>query len=137
MTVTTYRLKKTYYHQLPFSFNYYILPNLTVGIGGIYNRFYGAVTEKEVKKTDLQTQVETLSREIVNIQHFNDSFLYKTQVHALVQTENHWKRFDFGLRYTKDIQPYIKYTQPDGKIDVKKNQTFQLLVRYRIWQSGK
>ena len=135
MTVTSFRLKKTYYHQLPLSFNYYVLPNFSVGIGGIYSRFHGAVSEKEVKKTDLQTQVETMSREIVNLQHFNDSFLYKTQVHALLQAEYHWKRFDFGLRYTKDVQPYIKYTQPDGHIDVKKNQTFQLLIRFRIWNS--
>jgi hypothetical protein len=137
MTVTTFRLKKTYYHQLPLSFNYYVLPNFSIGIGGIYSRFHGAVSEKEVKKTDLQTQVETMSKEIVNLQHFNDSFLYKTQVHALFQTEYHWNRFDFGLRYTKDIQPFIKYTQPDGHIDVKKNQTFQFLVRFRVWDSKK
>jgi hypothetical protein len=44
ITITTLRLKKTYYHQLPVSFNYYLEPDLSVGIGGIYSRFYGAIT---------------------------------------------------------------------------------------------
>jgi hypothetical protein len=135
--VTTYRVKKTYYHQLPFSFNYYLLPNLSVGAGGIYNRFHGAVTEKEIKTTNVQTQVEKLSREIVNIKHFNDSFFYKTQVHVLLQANYHWRRFDFGFRFTKDVQPYIKYTKPDGQVNIEKNQTFQAMVRYRLWQSKK
>jgi hypothetical protein len=39
VTVTTMRLKKTYYHQLPLSFNYYLKSNLSVGIGGMYSRF--------------------------------------------------------------------------------------------------
>ena len=56
LTTTTYRLKKTYYHQLPLSFNYYILPNWSVGAGGIYNRFYGAVTEKEVNNKNAKKQ---------------------------------------------------------------------------------
>jgi hypothetical protein len=137
VVTTTYRLKKTYYHQLPVSFNYYVLTNWSVGIGSIYSRFHGAVTEREVKSKNIQTQVETLSREIVQIKHFTDSFLYKTQVHLLLQTEYQWKRFTFGLRYTKDVQPYIKYTKPDGVINTEKNQTMQLLVRYRLWSSKK
>ena len=137
ITTTTHRLKKTYYHQFPLSFNYYILPNWSVGAGGIYSRFSGAVTEREVINKNTQTQVETVSREIVNIRHFTDSFLYKTQVHFLFQTEYHWNRLTFGLRFTSDVQPFIKYTRPDGQVNVEKNQTLQMLVRFRIWQSKK
>ena len=137
VTMTTMRLKKTYYHQLPFSFNYYLKPNLSVGLGGMYSRFYGAVTEKETDTWNAQTQTSTNFKEIINIKHFTDSFLYKTQVHFLVQADYQWKKFSFGLRYTKDIQPYIKYTRPDGTVDEEKNQSLQLMVRYRIWQSGK
>jgi|GEM_PF-551331 len=135
ISTTTFRLKKTYYHQLPVSFNYYILPNWSVGAGGMFSRFYGAVTEKEVRNTHIHTQVETVSREIVNVRHFTDSFLFKTQLHVLFQTEYHWNRFTFGLRYTKDAQPFIKYTQPDGTVNVKRNQTLQALVRFRVFQA--
>jgi len=114
------RLKKTYYHQLPLSFNYYLIPNLTIGIGGMYSRFLGAVSERETINFNTITQATTTSKQIVPIKHFNDSFLYKTQVHALVQTTYQWKRFAFELRYTKDIQPYIKYTKPDGTVDEEK-----------------
>ena len=137
VTMTTMRLKKTYYHQLPFSFNYYLKPNLSVGLGGMYSRFYGAVTEKETDTWNAQTQTATNFKEIIHIKHFTDSFLYKTQVHFLVQADYQWKKFSFGLRYTKDIQPYIKYTRPDGTVDEEKNQSLQLMIRYRIWQSGK
>ena len=137
VTMTTMRLKKTYYHQLPFSFNYYLLTNLSVGVGGMYSRFHGAVTEKETDTWNVQTQTSTNFKEIIHIKHFTDSFLYKTQVHVLVQADYQWKRFSFGLRYTKDIQPYIKYTKPDGTIDEEKNQSLQLMIRYRIWQPVK
>jgi hypothetical protein len=133
VTTTTMRLKKTYYHQLPFSFNYYLKPNLSIGLGGMYSRFYGAVTEKETDTWNTQTQTSTNFKEIIHIKHFTDSFLYKTQVHFLVQADYQWKRFSFGLRYTKDIQPYIKYTKPDGTVDEEKNQSLQLMIRYRIW----
>jgi len=137
VTMTTMRLKKTYYHQLPFSFNYYLKPNISVGLGGMYSRFHGAVTEKETNSWNTLTQTTTNSKEIIHIKHFTDSFLYKTQVHFLVQADYQWKRFSFGLRYTKDIQPYIKYTKPDGTVDEQKNQSLQLMIRYRIWQSVK
>jgi hypothetical protein len=135
VTTTTLKLRKTYYHQLPLSFNYYLRPNLSVGAGGIYSRFYRAVTEEEIKSRNLVTQSETVAKKIVEVPHFTDSFFYKTQVHLLLQADYEWRRFSLGLRYTKDIQPYIKYTQPDGRVNEEKNQTFQILLRYRLWKS--
>jgi hypothetical protein len=137
LTTTTLRLKKTYYHQLPLTFNYYIKPGWSVGIGGMYSRFYGAVTEREVRNTNVQTQAETVTKQITRVQHFTDSFLYKTQVHLLLQTDYRWKRFSFGLRYTRDLQPFIRYTMPDGKLSAEKGQSLQFIVRYRLWQSVK
>ncbi len=136
LTTTTTRLKKTYYHQLPLSFNYYVKPGWSVGIGGIYSRFYGAVTEREINNLDVHTQTETVTKQITRIQHFTDSFLYKTQLHLMLQTDVQWRRFTVGLRYAKDLQPYIKYTQPDGRINEEKNASFQLILRYRLWKSG-
>jgi hypothetical protein len=137
ITITTQRLKKTYYHQLPFSFNYYVLPNLSVGIGGVYSRFFGAVTEREITTYNTPTQTVSTVKQIVPIRHFTDSFLYKTQVHALLQADYQWRKFSVELRYMKDIQPYIKYTKPDGTVDEEKNQSLQFIVRYRLWQSKK
>jgi hypothetical protein len=137
VTMTTMRLKKTYYHQLPLSFNYYVIPNLSVGIGGMYSRFYGATTEKEINTQNVLTQTNATVEEIIPVKHFTDSFLYKTQVHTFIQADYHWKRFSFGLRYTRDLQPYIRYTKPDGTIDEKKNQSLQLMIRYRLWQPEK
>ena len=137
VSVTTLRLKKTYYHQFPLSFNYYLKPNLSVGLGGIYSRFYRAVTEKEIQTMNAQTQAVTSTRQIIPIRNFTDSFLYKTQVHVLAQADYQWRKFSFGLRYTKDIQPYIRYTRPDGTVNEEKNQSLQLVVRYRLWKSKK
>lgn len=137
VSVTTLRLKKTYYHQLPLTFNYYLKQNLSLGIGGMYSRFYRAITEKEIQTLNVQTQATTSFKEIIPIRNFTDSFLYKTQVHVLVQADYQWRKFSFGLRYTKDIQPYIKYTKPDGTVDEEKNRSLQLIVRYRVWKSKK
>ena len=136
VTVTTLRLKKTYYHQVPLSFNYYLKPNFSVGVGGIYSRFYRAITEKEIQTLNVQTQATTSLKEIIPIRSFTDSFLYKTQVHVLMQADYQWRKFSFGLRYTKDVQPYIKYTKPDGTVNEEKNQSLQLIVRYRLWKSA-
>lgn len=133
VTITTLRLKKTYYHQFPLSFNYFVKPSLSVGTGVVYSRFFGAVSEREVRNRNLQNQTETLSKSIVQIKEFTDSFLYRSQVHVLFQANYDWRRFSFGLRYTKDVEPYIRYTQPDGMINQRKNQTLQAVVRFTVF----
>jgi len=137
VNTTTYRLKKTYYHQFPISFNYYIGPKFSVGAGAIFNRFYGAVSEREVISEDVFTQQVSTSKEVVRIDHFTDSFLYKTQTNLLFQAGYHWKAFTFSLRYTGDIQPFMKYTRPDGVINVRKNATLQFVAQLRLWQRPK
>ena len=56
---TSTKVKKTYYHQLPLSFNYFVLPNLSVGAGFTWNRFSNAVIEKEDKVTNNVTMVDS------------------------------------------------------------------------------
>src|SRR4030095_9692004 len=135
LTVTTMRLKKTYYHELSSSFNYFLLPNLSVGAGGMYSRFHGAVTEHETNTSNILTQATNSVKQIIPVKHFTDSFLYKNQLRLLMQVGYQWRKFSFSLRYTKDIQPYIKYTRPDGTINDEKNQSLQFLLRYKLWQS--
>jgi hypothetical protein len=135
LTVTTMRLKKTYYHELSSSFNYFLLPNLYVGTGGMYSRFHGAITEQETNTSNVLTLGSKSVKQIIPVKHFTDSFLYKNQWRVLMQVGYQWKKFSFSLRYTKDIQPYIKYTRPDGTVTDEKNQSLQFLLRYKLWQS--
>ena len=134
---TSVFLRKTFYHQLPLSFNYYILPNWSVGGGGIYSIFHGAVAEQEVHSYNYLNQEETMQKSIVRIKEFNDSFLYKTQAHLLLQTEYKWNRLSLGLRYTKGLESYIKYTMPDGTVVDEKNHSLEMMLRFRLWQSKK
>jgi hypothetical protein len=135
LATTTMRLKKTYYHQLPLSFNYYLKPGWSLGLGAMYSRFYAAVTEKEVRNYNVYTQDVSYTKSINNIRGFTDSFLHKSQVHLIVNTDYQYKNFLLGLRFTKDIQPFIKYTKPDGIINEEKNYTLQLIFRWQAWRS--
>ena len=131
------RLKKAYYHQLPVSFNYYIQPHWSVGVGGIYNILHRAVTEQQFTTKNISTQQEIISTLIVPIPSYTDSFLYKSQLQWMLQTEYQWKRFSFGVRYIRDVEPYIKFTHPTGELEERKNWSLQFILRFRLWQSGK
>lgn len=133
LSVTKTVLRKTYYHQLPLTLNYHIHKNISVGAGGMYSYFYGAVTQQEVRTQNMVTGQESFKTTIVPVRSFNDSFLYKTQVHLLLQADYHWRRFNLGLRYSTDLQPYIKYTLPDGSIRTEKNHSLQVFLRYRLF----
>jgi len=135
LTVTTMRLKKTYYHELSSSFNYFLFPNLSLGAGGMYSRFHGAITEQETNVSNVLTLANKSVKQIIPVKHFTDSFLYKNQLRVLMQVGYQWKKLSFSLRYTKDIQPYIKYTRPNGTVTEEKNQSLQFLLRYKLWQS--
>jgi hypothetical protein len=135
-TVTYERLRKTYYHQLPFTFNYYIRKNWSIGAGASYAIFYRAIAEKEVVQVT-PSGTQTIALNTMRISGFNDSFLYRSQVLLLLQTEYQWKRLSVGLRYQRDAQPYIKYTMPDGKVVSKNNHALEALVRFRLWENRK
>lgn len=135
LVVSTLRLRKLYYHQLPISFNYNVLPHLSVGAGGVYSIFYRAVTEQEVKATNIYTGAETYSKFTQRVPGYSDSFFFKSQLQFILHTDYRWKNFSLGLRYKKDLQPYIKYTKPDGKIEDEMNDAVEVILRYRLWKS--
>ena len=137
-TVTTrLLLKKIFYHELPLTFNYYLRPRWSAGAGATYSWFYGAVTEKETATRNLQTQAGTVAKQIVPIGHYTDSFLYRSHTYLLVQTNYQWQNGSAGLRFSKDVQPYIRYTQPDGTVTNRRNWSLELLVRLGLWRSKK
>ncbi len=135
-TTTTLRLKKTFYHQASLSFNHTVFPNWTVGAGGMYSRFYKAVSEREIKNRNNQSGIETVSKTIVNVPAGNDSAFTVSQLHLLLQTEYRRKRWGAGLRYTKGLQPFLRYTH-NGVLMNEKAHALQFYVRYQVWQSKK
>jgi hypothetical protein len=137
-TTTAFRLKKTFFHQLPVSFNYFVLPNWSVGAGVMYSRFHGAVSEETVRLRNNQLQRDSLvSQKVVYVKASDDSTsaFTSSQLHALIETQYQWKRFSFGLRYTQGLQPFIRYMEPNGVLREEKNRSLQAFIRFRIWQS--
>jgi hypothetical protein len=133
VNVERFSIQKIYYHQLPFSVNYHVLPNWSIGAGAMYNMLAGAVTEQEVQSRNVQTGAEATTRNLAPIRGYKDSFLYKSTAGILVQTDYHWKRFSLGMRFTQDLQPFIKYTTPDGIVMDEKNRVLQAILRFRLF----
>jgi hypothetical protein len=128
-TIATLRLKKTFYHQLPFSFNYSLFPNFSLGGGGIYSRFESAISEIELKVRNNQTNTETVTRSIINIPPTTDSVYTTSQWHYLLQAEYSWKKWGAGFRYTGGLRPFIRYIE-NGIMKKEKNNSLQIFLRY-------
>jgi hypothetical protein len=137
ITSESKRVKKTFYNQLPVSFNYYVLPGLSVGTGITFNKFGGAIVQQEIHKTGVITQADTLVSSGLVSQKKADSNFVKTYMQALFETQFQWKRFSAGLRYSFGLQPYLKFTLPGGIQRREKNSSLQLFIRYELWQSRK
>jgi len=135
VTTNTLRLKKTFYNEIPLSFNYYLHPNLSAGIGAAYSWLHGAIAEKEVSTHNPLIPTSSVVQQIIPINGYTDSFLYRSHTYLLLQTDYQWRRLSAGLRYTKDMQSYIKYTLPDGAVASQKNWSLQFMLRFRLWKS--
>ncbi len=131
------RLKKTYYHQLPVSFNYFIIPGLSVGAGFTWNRFSNAVIDQEVKLTNNITLIDSFKTNTIVHSQKTDSNFVKSYLQALFETQYKWKRFSFGAQYSFGLQPYIKFQLPGGEKREEKNSSLQIFVRYNLWESKK
>ncbi|MEO6914331.1 MAG: hypothetical protein ABI151_00680 [Chitinophagaceae bacterium] len=133
LITSTLKLKKTFYSQLPLSANFYVKHNWSIGAGITFTWFRGAIAEREtsIKNTATQTRVV---KEIVPINSFTDSFLYRSHSFFTVQSDYQWKRISLGLKYSKDLQSYIKYTMPDGAVAEGRNWGLQAVLRVRLWQ---
>jgi hypothetical protein len=134
--VTSSRLKKTFYHQLPVSFNYYIRPGWSIGAGVSWNFFRGAVSEREVHRIDRQAQTDSLvSKQILSSKSDSASVFAKSYFQALFESQYQWKRFSFGARYSFGLQPYIKFNLPGSAPQQEKNSSLQVFLRYQLWRS--
>ena len=137
VTVTSNHLQKTFYNQLPLSFNFYVHPAWSVGASVMYNWLRGAVAVQKTATGNVPLNMPTISEEQLPIKGFTDSFLYKTTASVLLQTTYEKNRWLFGLRYLQDVQPFIAYTLPNGEKNNKKNSSVEMLIQYRLFRSSK
>jgi len=135
-TITSTKLKKTFYHQLPVLFNYFVLPNLSIGGGFVWNRFKSAISEQDVVRRNLLTGLDTvISQAVILSNQRADSNFIKTYFQALVEAQYRWKRFSLGARYSFGLQPYLKFTLTGGTQQKERNRALQVFIKYELWKS--
>lgn len=133
---TTKQLQKTYYHQLPLSFNYYVSPDWSIGAGLVWNRFNKSVYEEAVR--DQNTPPDSfISKQVMTSKQPQAEGLSRSYFQGLFETQYQWRRFSFGARYTFGLQPYIKFTLPGQPEQKERNQSLQVFLRYELWRSLK
>ncbi len=135
-TITNSTIKKTFYHQLPLSFNYFVVPGLSIGTGISFNRFQSALVQEDVYRGTTQSPDSLVSTEL-KTQEKADSNFVTTYIQALIEAQYKWKRISVGARYSFGLQPYLKFTLPGGEEGREKNSSLQLFIRYEFWRSGK
>jgi hypothetical protein len=137
-TTTSNKLKKSFYHQLPFTFNYYIKPNWSVGGGLQWNKFYGAVSDQEiVKHFNVSNTDSVISKGIVVTKGDSTGAFEKSYYQAVFESQYKWKRFSFGARYTFGLSPYVRINIPNQPERKEKNSNILVFVRYELWQQKK
>ena len=93
----------------------------------------GAVAEQQIEDKNIFNGAGWSYSNPTTIKGYTDSFLYRATAGILLQTDYHWKRISLGLRYTRALQPFIKYTRPDGTVLDEKNQALQAVLRFRVF----
>ncbi len=133
----TKTLKKTFYHQVPLTFNYFVLKNWSVGVGIAYNKFTRAVRQEDVRLRIPGSNLDTLLSSNL-VQNGRDSAFVSNSFQWIAETQYRWRRFSIGFRYAQGLQPYIKYTDPQTGLPAeKKNQSLNAFIRYDLWRSKK
>jgi hypothetical protein len=137
-TLTAYGLKKTFYHQLPLSFHYFIRPDWSIGAGMQWNLFQSAVAERTINRKNNFTQIDSLVSRSIFKENGPGSLFRKSYWQAVVESQYKWNRLSFGARYAFGLQPYIQFTLPGQASRQERNHALQLFLRYELWrQKGK
>ena len=138
VTTNSSSLKKTFYHQVPVTFNYYVLQNWSIGAGVQWNKFYSAVAEQGVTRRNPGTTIDSvISKNIVKVSNDSSTALASSWWQGVIQTQYQWKRFSIGARYSFGLQPYIRFTLPNQPLQEEKNSSLQIFLRYQLWRSKK
>ena len=129
-------VKKTFYHQVPLTINYYIVPGWSVGTGLQWNKFHSAVAEQELKKRRTGNTIDSvITKNTVKVSNDSSSAFTKSWFQGIFQTQYQWKRFSIGARYSFGLQPYLRFTLPNQPLQEQKNSSLQLFLRYDLWRS--
>lgn len=143
VTTTSTTLKKTFYHQLPVTFNYFVIPNLSVGAGIVWNKFSGAVSSKDIVQHNNQSaQDVTLLKDAIIVTKTTDTSFAKqdfaqSYLQAVLEGQYQLKHFSFGARYAFGLQPYIRFDLPGNIHKEERNNSLQIFIRYELWRSKK
>ncbi|HEV7779738.1 MAG TPA: hypothetical protein VGO58_00650, partial [Chitinophagaceae bacterium] len=133
---TTNYLKKTFYHQVPLTFNYFVVPDWSIGAGIVWNNFAGAVSSQDIIQTDRFNGGDTaISQNVIISSRKADSNFVKSWFQATIETQYKWRRFSFGANYSFGLQPYIRFVLPNGQPQEEKNSSLHLFIRYELWRS--
>ena len=145
-TITSTSLTKTFYHQLPVTFNYFITDHWSVGAGITWNKFVSAVSSQDVFHHNPVTGADSLivqdkiistkSQDTIGMKIADTNFV-KSYFQGVFETQYQWKRFSVGVRYSFGLQPYIKFKLPGGAQQQEKNQAVNIFIRYDLWRSRK
>lgn len=131
-------IKKTYYHQVPLTFNYFITPNWSLGAGIVWNKFYSAVTEQNTIQHDFISGADSIiTQNFISSRTKADSNFSKSFFQGVIETAYKWKRFSFGMSYAQGLQPYIKFKLPGEAEKKEKNSSLKIFIRYEFWNSKK
>jgi hypothetical protein len=137
-TRTTSTLKKTYYHQLPVTFNYFVAKDWSVGAGLSWNKFVSAIADIEVRRRNNTTTLDSVLRKGLFAQKGDSATAFsKSYFQGVIESQYKWKRFSFGARYTFGLQPYVKFTLLNGETGQDRSSSLQVFLRYELWQSKK
>jgi len=134
--ITARHLKKTYYHQLPFSIHYYPVRGLSVGAGVVWNKFVSAIYEESENSFTFVTQQDTTISQIKRADRNTNGGEFATSYfQGMAELQYQWRRFTAGARYSFGLQPYITYTIANQPERNERNKALVLLLRYEIWRS--
>lgn len=136
-TLTSYSLKKTFYHQLPLTFHYFIRPGWSIGAGMQWNLFKSAVAEREINRKNNFTQRDSIVSRSIFREDTAGTVFRKSYWQAIIETQYKLKRFSFGARYAVGLQPYIQFALPGQPQQQERNHALQLFIRYELWRQKK
>jgi hypothetical protein len=130
-------LLKTYYHQLPISFNYYITRNWSLGAGLVWNRFSKSIFEEDQLQRNPLSPFDTFHvKETMVSKDPAREGLSRSYFQGLIESQYQWKKFSFGGRYTFGLSPYLRFTLPGEAERKERNQSLQFFIRYDIWRKS-
>ena len=137
-------VKKTYYHQLPVSIHYNVLPNLWIGAGFVWNKFQSAIVQQVqhtlVAQGPAGTPIDSVSApgKIFQLNGDSATAFSKSYIQCMFEAQYTWKRFSFGARYAFGLQPYLTFTSPaTGQTQKERNASLNIFLRYELWRSKK